>query len=108
MKAAETLERARALVAKGWVQDKEAADAKGLDVDALSELACSWCALGALAAAANGHGFETYKAAREALARAAGEQPTNDMIARWNDSAGSVDVVLAAFDKAIAAEGVES
>jgi hypothetical protein len=97
----EVLTRARALVERGWTQRASARNERGEIVAAASDDACSWCAMAALAFAANG---APYYPAHMAL-RAAIFGREGGPIPRWNDAPERTQAeVVAAFDRAIAAE----
>ena len=56
MTTKEVLVKARGLIVKGWCQGVEARDKNGNEVHVNSPEACSWCAVGAIKAAASDYG----------------------------------------------------
>lgn len=92
--------RARGFVERGWCRDALARDADGKEVDPKSERAVAWCMFGALRMA----GMpclpfaRSYPAFRFLEAAIGGER-----MPHFNDRQETVDPVLAAFDRAIAA-----
>lgn len=112
MTTLEVLKAARATIEQGWAINAMARDAAGIEVDEDSETAVCWCANGALALATppgpcgrTGDEFYVpFKAAQDSLKRAIGIAERASL-AEWNDRPGRTQAdVLAAFDKAIAAE----
>jgi hypothetical protein len=98
---------ARALVARGWCQSRDARDAGGRTVAPGSPDACCWSLLGAIVASSGGP--ERLRSDRRTLADVAkaslaiglatGEESLRD----WNDAPGRTsDEVVAAFDDALA------
>jgi hypothetical protein len=97
----ETLVAARAFVARGWCQRVDARDAYGRSVRAASPSAVCMCAEAAIEVAAE-RGVDPSDAFG-AVKRAAG---ITGAIFDWQDTPGRTQAeVLAAFDKAIAAQG---
>jgi hypothetical protein len=92
------LARARAFLARGWCRYTLARDALGLPVDSTSVDAVSWCAIGALDAVGSDRSSRF-----SALGRLQGVIGSKDIV-RFNDAQETVETVLAAFDRAIAAQ----
>jgi hypothetical protein len=90
--------RARALVARGWCRWTEARNLLGFQVSPYSRWASRWCPRGALKAARLGASQFDHNHALCRLVAAMGE-----FIAEFNDRQETVEAVLAAFDRAIAA-----
>jgi hypothetical protein len=88
--------RARGLLERGWCRFAPAQDARGDGISPTDDRAVAWCAVGAIAAAA---GSRQFKAARDRLHAAIG----GENIANFNNRQESVEPVLTAFDRAIAA-----
>lgn len=110
MTVLEVLKGARAKIAHGWTQGYLARQAgRGLwysDLESGEPSDC-WCASGAIIACTRGND-DARKSAWEALRLAAGLNAGGD-IPSWNDRAERTQAdVLAAFDKAIAAEEAKS
>jgi hypothetical protein len=91
--------RARGFLVRGWCRGALAIDDDGKIVDPKSERAVAWCADGALVAAGLGPDRRSHPAMRRLLA-------TIDCrdIGIFNNRQETVEPVLAAFDRAIAAE----
>lgn len=101
MNTLDVLIAARAKIEQGWTQGKMARDNDGVSVRPLSDDATCWCAAGAITAA--GSSAQPMLAARAALTKAVA---CRDFIGVWNDKRGRTQAeVLAAFDRAIEAEG---
>lgn len=85
------LERAAALVERSWCQGYVARDDGGGPVPARSELACAWCALGALERATGelGLDFTAYAAAEDLLVSVLGleenDADADHVVGIWND-----------------------
>jgi len=94
----EILLRAAELVERGWCQEAYARDAKGREVASSDPVACCYCPVGAIRAAAGIYGkSEALKALRDLLDRSA---------VAWNDAPGRMQAeVVEALRRA--AEGVE-
>lgn len=95
----ELLRRARALVARGWCRGALARNRFGFRVSPYSRRAVSWCASGALNAAAMTDSRQSYFLA---VCRLKDAIPDEGIVA-FNDRQKTVEPVLAAFDRAIAA-----
>ena len=94
--------RARGFIVRGWCRNADAKDETGQAVHAGSPEAVAWCAYGALKAA----GSYVSLAAVLRLERAiGGGSGFGEGIGRFNDLQQTVEPVLAAFDRAIAAGG---
>jgi hypothetical protein len=93
------LARARAFLERGWCRYTLARDALGLPVDSRSMDAVSWCAIGALDAVGADRSSRF-----SALLRLQGAIGSKDIV-RFNDAQETVETILAAFDRAIAAGG---
>ena len=96
---AEILRRAKARIAlpSQWVQGCLAVDAAGEPIQPGDPSACAWCALGSIVA----DGFDESLGARKAFGDAVGQR----YFSRFNDSETTTHAdILAAFDRAIAAE----
>ena len=92
----EVLVKARALIAKGWCQGAVSRSGDGTEVPHLSDLACSWCIVGAVCAVG-----KTSAPALDALRRVTGVR--NGYLDNWNDAPERTQAdVLAAFDETIA------
>jgi hypothetical protein len=90
--------RARAFIERGWCRET-AQDANGDLVQARSERAVRWCAVGALmAAGVDNHGFWDHPATLRLIAAIGGAK-----IPDFNDAQATAGPVLAAFDRAIVA-----
>jgi hypothetical protein len=93
--------RARSFLERGWCRDMGEVDENGVEVRATSERAIAWCLVGALDAAGipylyHEHGpHPAYKRLKDAI----GDERPLDFNARQE----TVEPVLAAFDRAIAA-----
>lgn len=93
------LRQARALVAKGWTQDRYAADKWRHEVDFDSPSACRFCASGAIRRVSIG---SPVTQAYDLMDRAAG--PDHAGFVAFNDYPGRTKAeVLAMFDRAIKA-----
>jgi hypothetical protein len=97
----ELLIRARSLLKRGWCRGTAAQTSFGLPVSLYSRWAVAWCASGALKAARTGTSDLDYRRASIRLIAAIG----GVNIADFNDRQETVEPVLAAFDRAIAAGG---
>jgi hypothetical protein len=98
--------RARGFLERGWCRWAQAKDAGGNYTEPTSERAVAWCAYGALLAAGlheRGYGNDGYgnDPAVKRLQAATG----NWSIGGFNNRQETVEPVLAAFDRAIAACG---
>ena len=92
--------RARTFIQRGWCRDAIARDADGNQLgDARSDDAVAWCSVGALEATGVECSDPSYIPAIRRLEVAM----RTECIARFNDNQITVDPVLAAFDRAIAA-----
>ena len=92
--------RARNFIQRGWCRDAIARDADGNQlVDARSAEAVAWCSIGALEAT----GAECFDPSFIPALRRLEVAMRTECIARFNDHQMTVDPVLAAFDRAIAA-----
>jgi hypothetical protein len=90
--------RARALVARGWCQETNARNFLGFRVSPYSRWATSWCPSGAIRAArAGASGLDVDHAVRRLTAE------MGALIPVFTDRQKTVEPVLAAFDRAIAA-----
>jgi hypothetical protein len=90
--------RARGFIERGWCRET-AQDANGDLIQARSDRAVAWCAVGALMAAGVDHkGFWEHPATLRLIAAIDGAK-----IPDFNDAQTTVAPVLAAFDRAIAA-----
>lgn len=105
MELREILIAARALIEKGWCQGALARTADGVKLlggsiredNCQLDEACSWCMVGAIAAASPDHDTEP---ANELLAEVVGMN--NFGLGTWNDRSWRTQAqVLEAFDKAI-------
>ncbi len=95
---AETLDKARALIEKGWTQGASARGKSKRQVELNSPSAVCFCASGAINRAAPRFGG-VYAAASEALKRAIGQR----FIVAWNDAEGRTQAeVIQAFKEAAA------
>jgi hypothetical protein len=93
--------RVRNFIQRGWCRDAIARDADGNQlVDARSAEAVEWCSIGALEAT----GVECFDPSFIPAIRRLEVAMRTECIARFNDHQMTVDPVLAAFDRAIAAE----
>jgi hypothetical protein len=92
------LARARAFLERGWCRHTLARDALGLAVDSTSAEAVSWCAIGALDAVGADRSSRF-----SALLRLQSAIGSKDIV-RFNDAQETVETVLVAFDRAIAAQ----
>jgi hypothetical protein len=93
--------RARALIERGWCRRVFARNLLGFQVSSYSRWATSWCASGALDAAALVASDMDRRRARCRLLNAIGGETIGD----FNDRQKNVEPVLAAFDRAIADQG---
>jgi hypothetical protein len=102
MKALEILIGARALIAdkRRWSQGVVARAVGGSPVNIHSMYACSWCAVGAVHRVAGDEATGTLVQAKRYLSEAC-QRLGYELIAVANDYGGH-EVVLAAFDSAIA------
>jgi hypothetical protein len=92
--------RARNFIQRGWCRDAIARDAHGNQlVDARSTEAVAWCSIGAIEAT----GVEPFDPSFIPAIRRLEVAMSTECIARFNDHQMTVDPVLAAFDRAIAA-----
>jgi hypothetical protein len=91
--------RARALVARGWCRKAAARSRFGFRVSPYSRSAIAWCAAGAVQAAA----FVTSDLDRRSAHYRLIAAIDGEILSRFNDSQETVEPVLAAFDRAIAA-----
>lgn len=93
--------RARGFIERGWCREASARDLNGYKVPARSSGAVSWCAFGALIAA----GLPTHDTAHPAYLKLvyAVKALGGSDIADFNDRQETVEPILAAFDRAIAA-----
>lgn len=90
--------RARAFVKRGWCQGELALDVEGNPVNPRSEWAVSWCMSGALiAAGVDELGHSAFRRLSDAISR------FSSFIPAFNDHQETVEPILAAFDRAIAA-----
>jgi hypothetical protein len=89
--------RARSFLVRGWCRGAHARDAADDEVMPTSERAVAWCMFGALVAA----GWDIRHTRHPAYHRLSAA--TNDEGAAFNDRQTTVEPVLAAFDRAIAA-----
>jgi len=95
--------RARGFLERGWCRNAVARDAAGNGVWPTDEKAVAWCAGGALIGAGMHHDLVsclTHPAVRRLWAVIG-----DDCIAPFNNRQETVEPVLAAFDRAIAADG---
>lgn len=96
---------ARALIAKGWVQDVYAVDAEGHDIDPLSHAACRFCCLGAIARVMEIADVGNGQLADDVPATVSLEKAAGRSIPGFNDAFGRTkEQVLAVFDQAIDGE----
>lgn len=93
--------RARSFIERGWCRWTQARDADGVGIDPISERAVEWCAYGALVAAGLRNGEYKGHSAVCRLIVAIGD----DSIGSFNNEQETVEPILAAFDRAIAAGG---
>jgi hypothetical protein len=91
--------RAREFIGRGWCRYFHAKNRLGIPVPAMCRWAASWCAVGAIQAATS---YGTTPEVQEAYARLRNVMGSAD-ITVFNDRQKSVESVLAAFDRAIAA-----
>jgi hypothetical protein len=91
--------RARGLLERGWCRGADAKNFLGLPVSAYSILARAWCASGALLAARAGASDLNCRLAQIRMLVAVG----GEVLHEFNDRQETVEPVLAAFDRAIAA-----
>jgi hypothetical protein len=96
----ELLIRARGLIERGWCREEFARDAVGNFVDPTGPTAIAWCMNGALIAAGVVLPLKKHPAFRR-LKSAIGTAP----VSVFNDAQETVEPILAAFDRAIAACG---
>jgi hypothetical protein len=90
-----TLARAKIADEENWCQGSFAENEYSVSVSAISDVACSWCSIGALRSIA-GNDFIAYNSAMDYLS-----ESMNYPIADYNDSRTHSEV-MAAWDKAIA------
>jgi hypothetical protein len=91
--------RARGFIERGWCRKSYARSRLGIPVSTTCQWAVSWCAVGAIKAATS---TATNREVQKAYARLRGAMGLIDII-DFNDRQRSVEPVLAAFDRAIAA-----
>jgi hypothetical protein len=91
--------RARGFIERGWCRYVRARDAAGNPVEPTSEQAVAWCAGGALIAA----GSPDDERYRRAEFRRLEDAIDCSWVANFNDLQETVEPILAAFDRAIAA-----
>ena len=91
--------RARDFIERGWCRYFYVKDRLGIPVPATCRWAVSWCAVGAIQAATSS---AAHREAHEACTRLRNVMGDVDIIV-FNDRQKSVESVLAAFDRAIAA-----
>jgi hypothetical protein len=97
----EVLTKARALVERGWTQRASARNERGEIVPTTSDAACTWCALGALSVC----GLDGSWVPAAAALAVANFGTSDAHIPTWNDAPERTQAeVVAAFDRAIAAE----
>lgn len=97
--AIECLYAAQAAVQKGWTQGAMARNSKGMDVSVHQNIACCFCALGAIQKFADPTSRMT---AVHAFIEANKLRNIEGAIGIWNDEPGRrKDQVIHAFDKAI-------
>jgi hypothetical protein len=93
--------RARGFLERGWCRGVCARNEQGWAVKPSSDHAVAWCAYGALAAAGmSPNGPHYYPAVRQLMIAAGCHS-----LPYFNDAQETVEPVLAAFDRAIAAGG---
>jgi hypothetical protein len=90
--------RARSFLERGWCRDTLARDAWGNEVSACGDRAAKWCINGALLAA----GFRGAYVSHPAVARLEAAIDGEDLV-EFNNQQETVEPILAAFDRAIAA-----
>jgi hypothetical protein len=95
----ELLIRARGLLARGWCRDRSALDADGDAVHPRSPRAVAWCIYGALIAS----GMTDYRHWPELPAAVRLKAVIGGSLVVFNEAQETVEPVLAAFDRAIAA-----
>jgi hypothetical protein len=96
--------RARGYLERGWCRDAVARDAEGNNlVYARSDKAAAWCMFGALRAAGMTGDFH-----HPAFVRLTEVLDAGMSISSFNDAQENVEPVLAAFDRAIAAEAPDA
>lgn len=97
MTTVELLKAARAKIEQGWCQGTMAKEQRGRMRGPKESYSCSWCVLGALAAASTLEELNPYRTARTLM-----EAVVAPSLSAWNDAPGRTQAeVLAAFDKAI-------
>jgi hypothetical protein len=91
--------RARGFLERGWCRGWLAVDARGRSVSETSDRAVRWCAYGALLAAGwdDSSGHPAYRRLKAAIG--------GEWVCDFNNRQETVEPVLAASDRAIAAEG---
>ena len=101
--AADLLERAAAVLYRGWCQRELARDARGKKVMPEAPEACAWCMAGAIFRARYELGVQTDSGPLLRLARAVVGYPLSE----WNDAQTDAAVVIAALERAarLAREG---
>lgn len=92
------LKRARAMIVRGWCQGTYACDADGVRVQPNSDMACRWCAAGAVRATAGGDACLA-EATMSLLAICLPRGRAS--VTGFNDSQDTKRPVLALFDRAI-------
>lgn len=98
--ATDLLIRARSFIERGWCQNAVALDDNHRPCGVTDERAVAWCAHGALVASGVEPGAKTHPAMIR-LCAAMGDS----IIGNFNDRQETVEPILAAFDRAIAAGG---
>lgn len=97
------LVRARGFIERGWCRAWFARDIHGNESSPCSEHAVAWCMTGALIAADDGIEGANAAATKRLSAAIGGD----GLIGVFNDTQETVEPVLAAFDRAIAASREE-
>jgi len=96
MKTVDAFKKARAMIQRGWCKKSAAVDSLGHMVDERSSKACAWCIGGALSASSGG---------MQGVFAAFRRHNNIDSIIGFNDDPSRIhSEVIAAFDRAIAAE----
>jgi hypothetical protein len=95
----EVLIRARSFIERGWCRRTAARNLLGYPVEATSKWAVSWCMGGALIAAAQLGNHAMWGFANRRLCAVI----SDDYVSAFNDRQETVEPILAAFDRAIAA-----
>jgi hypothetical protein len=106
--ATNMLIRARGFIERGWCRYMLAMDPAGHPIDPTTTNAVAWCANGALVAAGlsdcrNYAFYLDHPAVRRLEAEIGSENSGGGNIANFNNAQETVEPVLAAFDRAIAA-----